>query len=123
MRCLTFYAPEAENDFIFTIIGSPWFWLFGWLLLINLITFFIFGFDKLQAKRKKESVRRVPEKTLLIFSILGGSIGALAGMKVWHHKTLHRLFRLGIPLILVLQILIPVGLWLYWNVIRASGIG
>ena len=125
MRCLTFYAPEAENDFIFTIIGSPWFWLFGWLLLINLITFFIFGFDKLQAKRKmkKESVRRVPEKTLLIFSILGGSIGALIGMKVWHHKTLHRLFRLGVPLILVLQILIPFGLWLYWNVIRASGIG
>ena len=84
-----------------------------------------FGFDKLQAKRKmkKESVRRVPEKTLLTLSILGGSVGALIGMRVWHHKTLHKLFRLGIPLILVLQILIPFGLWLYWNVIRTGGIG
>ncbi|MCI8574453.1 MAG: DUF1294 domain-containing protein, partial [Oscillibacter sp.] len=63
------------------------------------------------------------EKTLLTLSILGGSVGALIGMRVWHHKTLHKLFRLGIPLILVLQILIPFGLWLYWNVIRASGIG
>ena len=116
------YTPEAKNDFIWILTGSPWFCLIAWLVLINLVTFFTFGIDKLQAKRKekKESVRRVPEKTLLIFSILGGSVGALAGMKVWRHKTLHRLFRLGVPLILALQILIPFGLWLYWNVIRTG---
>ena len=49
---------------------------------------------------------------------LGGSVGALLGMRVWHHKTLHRSFRIGIPLILILQIVLPAGLWLYWNVIR-----
>lgn len=52
----------------------------------------------------------MPEKTLFLLSILGGSIGALLGMRVFHHKTLHRSFRYGIPAILILQILIPVGI-------------
>ena len=114
------YVPEAQNDFIMTVIGSPWGLLAIWLVLINLVTFFVFGLDKLKAKRKvnKESVRRVPEKTLFLLAIFGGSIGALLGMKAWHHKTLHKSFRFGIPAILVLQILIPAGLWLYFNVIR-----
>ena len=112
--------PQAQNDFIFTLLGSPWAWLAMWLVLINLVTFFTFGVDKLQAKRKekKDTVRRVPEKTLFLLAVLGGSIGALLGMKVWHHKTLHKSFRFGIPAILVLQSLIPAGLWLYINVIR-----
>lgn len=114
------YLPEAQNDFIWTVIGSPWGLLAVWLLLINLVTFFIFGLDKLKAKRKvtKETVRRVPEKTLFLLAAIGGSIGALLGMKVWHHKTLHKSFRFGIPAILALQILIPAGLWLYFNMIR-----
>ena len=114
------YLPEAQNDFIWTVIGSPWGLLAVWLLLINLVTFFIFGLDKLKAKRKvtKENVRRVPEKTLFLLAAIGGSIGALLGMKVWHHKTLHKSFRFGIPAILALQILIPAGLWLYFNMIR-----
>ena len=60
----------------------------------------------------------MPEKTLFLLAALGGSVGALIGMRVWRHKTLHRSFRIGIPLILAAQIVIPVGLWLYWNVIR-----
>lgn len=111
----------ADGPTVIFYSGPPFWLLFlGYLLIINLITFLVFGFDKLQAKRKekKESVRRVPEKTLLILSALGGSIGALLGMKVWHHKTLHRSFRIGVPLILALQVIIPFGLWLYWNVIR-----
>ena len=114
------YVPEAQNDFIMTVIGSPWGLLAIWLVLINLVTFFVFGLDKLKAKRKvnKESVRRVPEKTLFLLAVVGGSIGALLGMKAWHHKTLHKSFRFGIPAILALQILIPAGLWLYFNVIR-----
>ena len=110
------YLPEAQNDFIMTVIGSPWGVLAIWLVAINLVTFLVFGLDKLKAKRKvnKESVRRVPEKTLFLLAAVGGSIGALLGMKVWHHKT----FRFGIPVILALQILIPAGLWLYFNVIR-----
>ena len=114
------YLPEAQNDFFMTVIGSPWGVLAIWLVLINLVTFLVFGLDKLKAKRKekKETVRRVPEKRLFLLAAIGGSIGALLGMKVWHHKTLHKSFRFGIPAILVLQILIPAGLWLYVNVIR-----
>jgi uncharacterized membrane protein YsdA (DUF1294 family) len=113
-------VPEVQNDFIMTVIGSPWGWLAIWLILINLVTFFVFGVDKLKAKRKvnHESIRRVPEKTLFLLAAIGGSIGALLGMKVWHHKTLHKSFRFGIPAILILQILIPAGLYLYFNVIR-----
>ena len=111
------YTPEATNDFIWAMIGSPWAWALLWLLLINLATFFLFGIDKWRAKRKekKESIRRIPEKTLFLFSLLGGSIGALLGMKVWHHKTLHKSFRYGIPAILAAQILIPLGLYLYFR--------
>jgi len=109
------YLPQEQNDFIWAVIGSPWGLLAVWLVLINLVTFLVFGLDKWKAKRKvkKESVRRVPEKTLFLLAILGGSVGALLGMKVWHHKTLHRSFRIGIPAILILQIVLPVGLWLW----------
>lgn len=114
------YQPEARNDFVWVVVGSPWGLLAVWLLVINLVTFLVFGLDKWKAKRKvsHESTRRVPEKTLFLLSVIGGSVGALLGMRVWHHKTLHRSFRIGIPLILLLQILIPAGLFLYWNVIR-----
>lgn len=112
--------PEATNDFLWAVLGSPWGWLGIWLILINLTTFLVFGFDKLKAKYKEthEHARRVPERTLFLLAALGGSLGALLGMKVWHHKTLHKAFRIGIPLILILQTVIPAGLWLYWTVIR-----
>ena len=114
------YSPEAQHDVIWAVVGSPWGWLAIWLAVINVVTFFVFGVDKLKAKRKekKQSVRRVPEKTLFVLSALGGSIGALLGMRVWHHKTLHKRFRFGIPAILLLQIVLVFGLWLYLYVIR-----
>jgi len=114
------FLPEERGDFIWTIIGSPWGLLACWLIFINIVTFFVFGVDKWKAKRKEknEAIRRIPEKTLLLLSALGGSVGALLGMKVWRHKTLHKAFRVGVPVILALQILIPFGLWLYFNVIR-----
>ena len=112
--------PEMQGDFIWAMVGSPWGAAMLWLLIINLVTFFAFGLDKLKAKRKikRERVRRIPEKTLFLLAIVGGSIGALLGMYVWHHKTLHKSFRIGIPVILILQIVIPLGLWLCRNVIR-----
>ena len=114
------YLPETQNDVIWAVVGSPWAWFAIWLIVINLVAFLVFGLDKLKAKRKEkyEKIRRIPEKTLFLLAILGGSVGALLGMKVWHHKTLHKSFRFGIPAILILQIVIPAGLWLYWNVIR-----
>lgn len=114
------YLPEEHNDFLWAVVGSPWGLLALWLIAINLVTFLAFGVDKWKAKRKetRESTRRVPEKTLFLLSILGGSVGALLGMRAFHHKTLHKAFRLGIPVILFLQIAIPLGLWVWWNFVR-----
>lgn len=114
------YTPEASGDTLMFLIGNPWALLVLYLLLINLVTFLIFGLDKWKAKRKekKETVRRIPEKTLFALSALGGSVGALLGMKVFHHKTLHKTFRFGIPAILALQIIIPAGLYIYFAFIR-----
>ena len=114
------FTPEEHNDFVWVVVGSPWGLLAVWLILINAVTFCVFGLDKWKARRKekKESVRRVPEKSLLLLAAAGGSLGALLAMRVFHHKTLHKAFRFGVPLILALQILIPFGLWLYFAVIR-----
>lgn len=116
----TFYQPNAHNDFVWIAVGSPWGLLAIWLLLINIVTFFAFGLDKWKAKRKEtnSNVRRIPEKTLFLLAWLGGGAGALLGMRVWHHKTLHKSFRFGIPLILALEILVPLGLWIYWKWFR-----
>ena len=84
--------------------------LFYYLLGINAVAFLVFGWDKWMAKMEK---RRVPERTLFWLAALGGSVGALAGMKVWHHKTLHKSFRFGIPAILAVQILLVLGLWIW----------
>ena len=117
---LTAHLPEAHNDSFLVFLGSPWGLLSGYLLAITLIAFLIFGVDKWKAKRKKthESTRRVPEKTLFLLAALGGSLGALLGMKAFHHKTLHKTFTIGIPLILILQIVIPLGLFVYFRFLR-----
>ena len=72
-----------------------------YLLGINLLTFFVYGIDKWKAKRDKW---RVPEATLLMLAALGGSVGALLGMFVFHHKTKHKKFLIGVPLILLAQL-------------------
>ena len=72
-----------------------------YLAAINVITFFLYGIDKFKAQRARW---RVPESVLLGLEVVGGSIGAWLGMTVWHHKTLHKKFRYGIPLILAMQI-------------------
>lgn len=109
------YLPEKTNDFLWVFVGSPWTLAAAWLLVMNLAAFLAFGWDKHLAKRKQSrpDTRRIPERTLFLLAILGGSIGALAGMRVFHHKTLHRSFRWGIPAILLVQILLPLSLWLW----------
>jgi uncharacterized membrane protein YsdA (DUF1294 family) len=74
--------------------------LFIYLIIINILTFLIFGIDKWKARRGKW---RIPEGTLIWMSIIGGSIGALVGMYLFHHKTQKRKFNLGIPAILLAQ--------------------
>ena len=75
--------------------------LLYYLIVINIVTFVVYGIDKLKAK---QGSWRISEATLLIFAVIGGSIGALLGMKVWRHKTQHKKFKYGLPLILLAQI-------------------
>ena len=72
-----------------------------YLLAINAVAFIVYGIDKYKAKKAKW---RISEATLLLLAVLGGSIGAWMGMKVWHHKTMHKKFKYGIPAILLIQI-------------------
>ena len=72
-----------------------------YLLAINAVAFIVYGIDKYKAKKAKW---RISETTLLLLAVLGGSIGAWMGMKVWHHKTMHKKFKYGIPAILLIQI-------------------
>ena len=74
-----------------------------YILAINLITFILYGIDKYKARRGKW---RISEVTLLMMAAIGGSIGAWTGMQLWHHKTMHRKFRYGVPALLALQIII-----------------
>ena len=75
--------------------------IIGYLVLINLVAFIVFGVDKQKARSHKW---RIPEKTLFLLAIIGGSIGAIAGMYTFRHKTRHWYFVIGMPLILILQL-------------------
>lgn len=75
--------------------------LLSCIIGVNVITFVVYGIDKLKAKKGKW---RVPETTLLLLAIIGGSVGAWCGVKVWHHKTMHLKFKYGIPLIMAVQV-------------------
>ena len=84
-----------------------------YLAIVNIVTFCLFGIDKRKAKRDKW---RIQESTLLWWAAAGGSIGALLGMKAWHHKTLHRKFTWGVSAILIAQIVIAgVIIWKYFG--------
>ncbi|MDY4890218.1 MAG: DUF1294 domain-containing protein [Prevotella sp.] len=72
-----------------------------YLLAVNIATFFLYGIDKYKAKKNQW---RISEATLLTMASIGGSIGAWAGMRLWHHKTMHKKFKYGIPLIIILQV-------------------
>ena len=78
-------------------------WIIGYLIVMNLVGFIIMGIDKNKAKKH---AWRIPEKTLFLASLLGGSIGTWAGMYVFRHKTKHWYFVVGMPAILILQIVI-----------------
>lgn len=92
---------------------SPY--LLLWILVWTILAFALMGVDKWKAKRE---AWRVPEKVLFLSALAGGSIGALAGMALFRHKTLHWSFRIGMPAILVLQVVL-LALWsfrdLWWG--------
>lgn len=74
-----------------------------YLAVMNLTGFAMMGIDKRKAVKR---LWRIPESTLFVIAIIGGSIGSIIGMRVFHHKTRHWYFVLGMPLILILQILL-----------------
>ena len=91
-----------ENYLLYIII---------YLVIINVITFVVYGIDKWKAKKAKWRIR---ESTLLGLAAIGGSIGALLAMKILRHKTLHPQFKYGVPLMLVAQIAIGAAIGYFW---------
>ena len=92
-------------------------WIYVVLMVwaaVNVVTFFMYGIDKWKAKRSKW---RIEESTLLWWAACGGSVGALLGMKAWHHKTQHKKFKYGVPLILIAQIIL-IGIIIYYLWLR-----
>ena len=81
--------------------------ILGYLLAVNIATVFLYGIDKYKAKKGRW---RISEATLLMIAVIGGSIGAWSGMRLWHHKTMHKKFKYGIPVIIILQVAIAVYL-------------
>ena len=73
----------------------------AYLIVLNPLAFLLMGLDKAKARRHRW---RIPEKALFLSAILGGSIGAIAGMQLFRHKTKHASFRIGMPCILILQL-------------------
>ena len=71
-----------------------------YLFVINVITVAAFGLDKRKAKKRKFRIR---ESVLLGLALIGGSLGAMAGMFLFHHKTRKPAFRIGIPVLILLQ--------------------
>ncbi|MCF0199692.1 MAG: DUF1294 domain-containing protein [Bacteroidaceae bacterium] len=83
-----------------------------YLLIVNAVAFCIYGIDKLKAKKNRW---RIAESTLLGLAVAGGSVGAWLGMKVWRHKTQHKKFKYGVPIILLSQGLLCCVVWFYLN--------
>ena len=81
--------------------------ILGYLLAVNITSFLLYGIDKYKAKKNQW---RISEATLLTMAAIGGSIGAWAGMRLWHHKTMHKKFKYGIPVIIILQVALAVYL-------------
>ena len=77
--------------------------LLYYFVCVNVLTFLVYGIDKWQARQGKW---RISEATLLLFAVIGGSIGAWLGMRVWRHKTMHKKFKYGIPAILMIHIIV-----------------
>ena len=87
-------------------------YLLYYLAFVNFLLFVLMGVDKAKAKRGS---RRVPEATLFFLAVVGGSLGGMLGMAAFRHKTLHRSFRVGFPVILIAQLALAGYLILKWK--------
>lgn len=94
---------------LITVCGEK---LIIYSVVVNLVAFALYGIDK---KRARRGAWRISERTLLGIAVIGGSIGAILGMLLFHHKTRHWYFRYGLPVILLVQCVI-----LWWIYSRAG---
>lgn len=85
-----------------------------YLLIVNIVAFFLMGIDK---RKAQTGAWRIPEKTLFLSAILGGGVGAIAGMQLFRHKTRHRSFVIGMPLILLAWVVLLAAL-IYFRYVR-----
>lgn len=81
-----------------------------YFVMMNVVAFALMGIDKKRAVRQEW---RISEAKLFLSALLGGSIGAIAGMRCFHHKTKHWYFVIGMPLILIGQVIAGVCLYLF----------
>jgi len=89
-----------------------WKAFFIYLLVVNLLGFFMMGIDKKKAQKDKW---RIPERSLFIITLLCGGIGTNLGMHIFHHKTKKWYFKFGFPSILILEIALAIYLIFIWN--------
>lgn len=82
--------------------------IIAYLVMMNLVSFALMGIDKYKARKK---AWRIPEATLFLFALFGGSLGSTLGMFAFHHKTRHWYFLYGMPLILIVQLICIYILW------------
>jgi len=80
--------------------------LIEYLVIVNIIGFALMGIDKRRAIRRSW---RIPEATLFLVAIIGGSLGSILGMYTFRHKTRHRIFTIGMPIILIIQVALIVA--------------
>jgi uncharacterized membrane protein YsdA (DUF1294 family) len=83
-------------------------YFFGYLVIVNILAFLLMGIDKHKARK---GAWRIPERTLFLSALIGGSLGANLGMQLFRHKTKHRSFLIGMPAILIVQLIL--GFLLY----------
>ena len=102
------FLPEAVNTWDIIVVGSPWPLIGTYLVVINLIALLMMWSDKRRSKRP--GARRVPAKVLFLSALLGGSLGAVLGMYAFRHKTKHWYFVWGMPLILLAQLALALGI-------------
>ena len=95
------FYPQAADDTVWAVIGSPLSIVIVYLVLVNIWSFSLMGFDKHRARKK--GARRIRERTLFLSALLGGGLGACLGMWTFRHKTKHWEFVGGMPLILAAQ--------------------
>ena len=82
----------------------------AWLVFINIFTFAAYALDKYKAV---DHAWRIPERTLILLAAIGGSVGALSAMYIVRHKTKHNKFRIGVPAILVIQLILAYIVYSY----------